>query len=143
AKARPGTASGERDQGEEPALTTPEPLHLPYDTLTVAGREVFETCVACSSVVAKGMEILGREMTGYVHASLEDGAAAARDLMTVHSLRDAIDVQADYARRTLERMVDETARLTELSLTLTSELVGPVQTRAVRSAQTLFGSFSR
>lgn len=109
-----------------------------YDDLAAVGKDNMETCLTCSGIMAKGVEGLSKELMKYAQASLEANLAVTSKLMGVKTVREAIDLQADYARDSLDHMVTEAATLTQMSVDLTNQVLDPLQTRINVTAQHLF-----
>ncbi len=111
-----------------------------FGDLATVGQENFEACVKCGTIVAKGVETLGNEVMTFTQANIEADLAAAKDIMTAKTLREAIDLQTDFAQARLERMTSETAKLGELSMRLASQAFEPFRSQFDANAWTVFRS---
>ncbi|MFQ5775031.1 MAG: phasin family protein [Kiloniellaceae bacterium] len=122
----------------EQVIKAPGGLFEGYDEIAALGKDTIEAYVNCGSIVARGVESLGKEVMDYAQCSLEANLAAAKNLMAVKTLREAIDLQADYTRESFDTMVAEAAKLTEMSVELANQLVGPIQARVNATTRSLF-----
>ena len=109
-----------------------------YDDLTDAGKNNIDAYIAFSTIVANGVESLSREVMDYAQTSLQANLAVAKSLMAVTSIEEAIDLQADHTRSSIDSMVGEAAKLTELSVELAHQAMEPIQARVSETAETLF-----
>ena len=111
-----------------------------FGDLAAVGQESFEACVKSGTIVAKGVETLGNEVMSFTQANIEADLAAARDIMSAKTLREAIDLQTDFAQARLERMTSETAKLGELYMRLASQAFEPFRSRFDTNTWTVFRS---
>jgi phasin family protein len=108
-----------------------------YDDLAVLGKDTFDALVLTNTIMAKGMEVFGKEVLAYTQASMEDNVAQTKALMGVKSLKELVDLQNDFARARFDRAVAETAKLTDLSVQTANEAMGPLQKRVDVTVETL------
>ncbi len=111
--------------------------------LASVGQENFEACVKSGTIAAKGAETLGNEVMTFTQASIEADLAAAKDIMTAKSFREALDLQTSFAQARLQRMTSETAKLGELSMRLASQAMEPLRSRFDANAWTIFRPLGR
>lgn len=113
-----------------------------YDDLAVVGKDNIDACLKSGTILAKGMEALGNEVVKYTQTSIEKNMAAAKTMMGARTLREAVDLQTNYARESFDSMVAETAKLTGLSVELANQALEPLQSRANKTAEKLFKPLS-
>ena len=109
-----------------------------YEDLTTAGKSNIDAYIAFSTIVANGMESLGKEVMDYAQSSLQANFAVAKGLMAAKTIEEAIDLHTDHTRSSLDSIVDEAAKLTELSVELAHQAMEPIQARVSETAETLF-----
>ena len=61
----------------------------------------------------------------------------AKALMGCKTLRDVIDLQADFARSNFDALVAEGTKLSETSFKLTNEAIAPIQARVTVAVEKL------
>jgi phasin family protein len=106
-----------------------------YDELAVLGQGNFDALVQLNSVVAKGMETIGKEVMAFAQRSVEENMAQARALIGARDLQEFVDLQNDFAKLRLEETLAETAKLTELSTKVANEAIEPLQKRVDAAVQ--------
>ena len=93
------------------------------------GRENFDAFVKASTIAAQGYGAIGQRWVDFARASLEKGIEASRAVATAKSVKDAVELQSDFARTALDRYVRETTKLSELGAKTTTEALAPIQKR--------------
>lgn len=114
-----------------------------YEDLAASGTETMDAYIKCSAVMARGVESLSKEVTNFAQASFEANLTATQRLMAAKTLREAMDLQADYTRDSFDSMVSEAAKLTEMSVDLASELMRPIQAQIDATTNCLFKPLAR
>lgn len=100
-----------------------------YGDFASAGKENIEAVVKSGAVMVKGMEILSHEIMAFAKASIEGNMAATKAVLGAKSVNEAVDLQAQFARRSFDQAMAESAKLTEMSIKMTNEAVAPIQAR--------------
>ena len=75
------------------------------------------------------MQDIGKQMAASAQASFEETVATFKALSSVKSLKDAFELQASFARSTMEKTLAESGRLTDASLKLTEQALAPITAR--------------
>lgn len=128
-----------QDQVEKTSIA----LARGYGGLTASGTDTMDAYVKCGTIVAKGMEALGKEVIKFAQASVEANLTATRNLMAAKTLREAMELQAGYSRDSFDSMVSEAARLTEMSVDLANEVMDPIQTSLNATAESVLRPLAR
>ncbi|MEZ5648618.1 MAG: phasin family protein [Alphaproteobacteria bacterium] len=100
------------------------------DQLASFNQGTVEALVQSSSIVAKGYETLGRAWLGLFQASLESSVGTAKQLFGCKTLREAVDLQNDFAKASFDTLVSETTKISETAVKVTNEALQPLQARA-------------
>ncbi len=98
-----------------------------YDEVASLGKESVDAYVASTSVLAKGIEAMSKELMGFTQSAVEANVANAKALFGAKTLREVIDLQSDFSRGRIDSLVSESAKLTELSLNLANDTFEPIQ----------------
>jgi len=106
-----------------------ENLFKGYDEVASFGKDSVDAYVESTSVFAKGVEAMGKELMGFTQSAVEANVANAKALFAATTLREVIDLQTGFSRSSFDSLVAESAKLTELSMALASETVEPLQLR--------------
>src|SRR3546814_845181 len=87
-----------------------------YDDLATFNKQNVDAFVQAGNIWAKGAEELGKAYFSFAQASAEKNAEAAKSLLAAKSLKDVVDVQADYARTSFDTLVAEGTRINEMTI---------------------------
>jgi len=88
-----------------------------------------EAMVKSGQIWAAGMQDIGKQMAATAQASFDETMATFKALTSVKSLKDAFDLQSNFARATLEKTLAESGKLTDASLKLTEQTLAPLTAR--------------
>jgi phasin family protein len=99
------------------------------------GQGNFEALVKSSQIVATGFQDLGKQIAANTQASLDEVVATTLTLSTVRSVKQALDLQATFARSNFERAVAQTGQLTEASFKLAEQAVEPLAARVTLAVE--------
>jgi phasin family protein len=88
-----------------------------------------EAFVKSSQIWVTGVQDLSKSFAAAAQASVEEGISAFKALTSVKSVKEAFDLQAAYARSTLEKSVAESGKLTDASFKLTEQALAPITAR--------------
>ena len=123
------------------APVTPRCVEAPMETpkstssehIAAFGREAFAAVVQSQTAVARGLEALSAEMAGLVLSGIDTAARTATDMLAVKTLSDAIEVNAEFTRSSLDAVVGGSAKLSELGARLAAEASQPILTQLGKS----------
>jgi phasin family protein len=88
-----------------------------------------EAMVKAGQVWAAGVQDISKQMAATAQASFEETMSTFKALSSVRSLKDAIELQASFARATMEKTLAESGRLTDASMKLTEQAMAPLTAR--------------
>lgn len=100
-----------------------------YDQFAEFNRETFDAMVVSGNVVAKGFEIVSKEVAAYAQKSAEANIAAAKRLSSVKNVQEAIDLQTSWAKESFDSFMAESAKLQDLSMKVANEAGAPINER--------------
>jgi phasin family protein len=106
-----------------------ETLFKRYDEAASFGKDNVDACVTCSTVFAKGVESMSKELMSLAQSTVEANVATTKALFGAKSVRELIDLQTEFSRSRFDSLVAESAKLTELSMALANETIEPIQAR--------------
>ena len=93
------------------------------------GRGNVEAMMKSGQIWATGLQDLGKQVAATAQAQFEGTVSAFRALAGAKSMKDALELQATFARSTFEKTLAESGRLTESSIKLTEQALAPVTAR--------------
>lgn len=88
-----------------------------------------EALVQSGQIWTAGMQDIGKQIAANAQASFDETMSTFKALTAVKSLKDAFDVQANFARASMEKALAESGRLTDASLKLAEQTVAPLTAR--------------
>lgn len=105
------------------------------DEVAAWNKGNLDALFAAGEIARKGTETMAGELAAFNQAALADAAAAAKDMIAVKSYPELVQKQTESARGAFDRMVAETARISEMSASLASEVSEPLQARWARVSE--------
>lgn len=109
-------------QGMEKAMKTTEEL-------VAFGQGNAEALVKSTQIWTAGMQDLSKQFAATAQASFEEAVATFKAMTSVKSLKDAMDLQASFARTAFEKSMAESSKLTDASFKLTEQALAPITAR--------------
>lgn len=100
-----------------------------YGEFAAFGKQNVDALVQSGTIVAKGMEELSRAMFGFAQASFEAGAATSKAMLGIRTLTELVSLQNEYARTSLDNVLNESVKLSELSVKVANEALEPISAR--------------
>lgn len=98
-----------------------------YDEFSSIGKENIDAFVKASTVLVKGFESLGKEVASFGQISIEKTVANTQALFGVKTLRDLVELQAEFAKQAFDSWVEQGTKLGELSVKVANEAFEPIQ----------------
>lgn len=99
------------------------------DDLASFNKDNVEAVVKSSSIFAKGYEDLSKSLMAYAQSAMDLGMATGKAMMTVKTVRELVDLQSEYAKASFDGLLAETAKLSEMSVKVTSDALEPINAR--------------
>jgi phasin family protein len=123
--------------GQEQMEKASSQLLKGYEELQSYGKDNISALMESGGIVARAAEDLGKEVAAYTQTSFEKSLAASKAMMAAKSLKEMVELQNDYAKSSFDAFIEETGKLRQLSLKLTTEAFAPLSARANAATQTL------
>lgn len=100
-----------------------------YDEVASLGQETVDAYVQSTTVFAKAVEVMGKELMNFAQNAAEANVANAQALFAAKTVQELIDLQTEISRSRYDSLMTESAKLTELSITLANDAAEPIQAR--------------
>jgi phasin family protein len=100
-----------------------------------AQRTAVETVVQAGKIYGEGLQSLATHAAEVNRVQFEDTMAHLRALTSVKSVKEAVDLQAKFARATASRALTETSAFVEDYLKVAGQALTPVTTRVREAAE--------
>ncbi|MER2534569.1 MAG: phasin family protein [Rhizobiaceae bacterium] len=91
------------------------------------GREFAETGMKSATAAADGAQAIAAHASDYAQKSVEMGVAALEKLAAAGSVEKALEIQADYVRRSYADMVAEATTVSGLYADMLKEACKPFE----------------
>ena len=99
------------------------------------GQGNLEALLKSGQIWASGMQDLSKQVAASAQASFDETMATFKAMTSVKSLKDAMDLQANLARATMEKTLAESGRLTDASFKLTEQAIAPITARVTLAVE--------
>lgn len=106
-----------------------EQLTKLYEELVAFNKENLEILVSVSNKAAENAQTLANEIGDFLRTRYEDGVAAAKAVQGAGSVKEAVDLNVEFAKTTLDSLVAEGTKLRDMLPELTKDVVEPLQAR--------------
>lgn len=93
------------------------------------GRENFDTFVRASTIAASGYGAIAQHWAEFAKATVQQSVETARAVMGTKNVKEAFELQSNFARSTFDRYVSEANKVSELGVRATTEALAPIQKR--------------
>lgn len=100
-----------------------------YGEIAEQSRGSVEAVMHSSARIARGLQEMGWEVARFSQDSMRTGLRIASDMMHCRSLEDVVEVQTHFVRETMDRALDQQARLLRLSRAAAEEAEQAISTR--------------
>jgi phasin family protein len=111
------------------ATLSPTPPFKGYDDVTAFGKANLDAFIQANQVFAKGIEELSKEVMSLTQVSLENAAAAAKAIFQAKSIKDVVELNADYTKTSFDKFVANSTKLSELGVKVATDALAPVTAR--------------
>jgi phasin family protein len=108
-----------------------------YEELADLGRENFAAVLRSNAALTEGLEAIGKEMIGYARHSFESVAETATALLGAKTFEDVVQLNTEFAKASMERLIERSQKLSEMSMKVANETLAPLGTRVEAAVQRL------
>jgi phasin family protein len=105
------------------------------EELVSFGQGNLEAVMKSSQIWTAGVQDISKQVAASAQASFDESLSTFKALTSVRSLKDALDLQTNYARSSLEKAVTETGRITDASLKLAEQAWAPITARVTLAVE--------
>jgi hypothetical protein len=111
-----------------PQLPPPAESQTPEE-IGQLGREAIAALAESQAAMARGLEAMSDEMAGLTRAGIDIAARSATEMLGVKTFSDAFEVNALFARKSFDSLLDGSAKLSGLGVKLAAEASRPILTQ--------------
>ncbi|MGH6662722.1 MAG: phasin family protein [Rhodospirillales bacterium] len=100
-----------------------------YEDIVSFGKDNVDAVVKTNAILVKGMQDIHNVLFGIAQAQLEGQVAATKKLLGCKTFKDVMEAQADLARISYAKALDDSRKITDLSVKLAEEATQPITKR--------------
>ncbi len=123
------TARAAMEKGMEQATKTAEGFFKAAEEAAEFGRGNIEAFTKATQTLTVGFQDLGKQYFAVSQALTDHALESAKALAAVKSLKEAADIQAAFAKASLERTMSEATKLQEAAYRLAEQASAPLAAR--------------
>jgi len=123
-----------REQIEKASQTA----YKSFEEMSKLQKDNWDAMVAASQIWAKGAEVIGKAWMGLAQETLETAATTAKAMVGVKTLREAVDLQADFAKGNFDKFVAESTKMSETVVKVANDAMEPITARVNVSVEKIF-----
>ncbi|MBL8697724.1 MAG: phasin family protein [Alphaproteobacteria bacterium] len=123
-----------REQLEKASQTA----YKSYEELSKLQKDNWDAVVAASQIWVKGAESVSKAWVSFAQESMENAATTAKAMVGVKSLREAVDLQTDFAKGNFDKFVAESTKLSEAVVKVANDAMEPITARVNVTVEKLF-----
>jgi len=112
-------------------------LFAGYEQMADLGRENFAALLRANAALTEGLEAIGKEVILYARRSFEQAAETATALLGAKTFEDVFQLNSEFAQLNLERLIERSAKLSEMGVKVANEALAPLGGRVEATIQTL------
>src|SRR5918996_2933787 len=106
-----------------------------YEELSTLGRDNMESMARASQAMLKGASDLNSLWASYWNEQLNTGVEAMRSLAECRGWDEAVTVQNEFARTSLDQVCSGAVRSAEVTVEMLTSSLGPLQETARKAAE--------
>lgn len=94
------------------------------------GSDPIAAAVKSNAALSAGLEAIGQEVALYARVAFENAGETARGLLGARTFEDVLRLQTAFAKRSVDGLIERTAKLSQLGCALFGASVGAWTDRA-------------
>lgn len=102
-------------EGVSEAASALDAASKSYGDIAEQSRGNMEAALHSSTRIARGLQEMGWEVARFSQDTLRSGLRVASNMMHCRSLEDVVEVQSHFVQESMDRVLDQQARLLRLS----------------------------
>ena len=106
-----------------------------FDDVTAIQKGYLEALVSASTSMAKGYETIARQMLAFNQKAAETGMAGAKALAGCKTVQEAVELQGDLARKSLDQWLNESTKISELTVKVANEAMTPINAKVTDAVE--------
>ena len=127
-EAAPAAAASAADFIGASAWGSAAPLFsaLSFEEFADLSRENFAALTKSNLALAEGWNAMTEELLGYARTTLASASQTATALLTARTLDEVIQLNSELARASVESLLQQSSKLSEMGVTCANEALAPL-----------------
>jgi phasin family protein len=100
------------------------------------GQANLEAFVKSGQIWSAGMQELTKQIATSAKASFDESVSTFKAISTAKSVKEAMDLQSNFAKAAIEKAMAESNKLTDASIKLTEQTLAPITARVTVAVET-------
>ena len=106
------------------------------EKVTQFGKGNLEAVMKSSQILTSGLTDMSRLMAESARTGFEDAMSVFKAMTSAKSVKEALELQSNFARSRMEKVVSESGQLTEHTLKLAEQALAPISARVNVAVET-------
>ena len=98
-----------------------------YEDFAVLGQASVDVMVKATSIFTKGAEDITKAYFAFAKITADSNVEATKAVLGAKTIKDAVEVQSDYAKQSFDKFVAEGTKISELSVKVANETFEPIK----------------
>jgi len=112
-----------------PMSLTPTPTFKGYEEIAAFGKANIDAIIQANTVFSKGLEAISKEFIALTQAHMESSAAAAKAIFAAKTLKDVVELNAEFHKANFDKLVANSTKLGELGTKVATDAFAPISAR--------------
>ena len=108
---------------------TPTPTFKGYEEIAAFGKANIDAMIQANTVFSKGLEAISKEFIALTQAHMESSAAAAKAIFAAKTLKDVVELNAEFHKANFDKLVANSTKLGELGTKVATDAFAPIGAR--------------
>ena len=108
---------------------TATPTFTGYEEIAAFGKANIDALIQANTVFTKGVEAISKEFIALTQAQLESNAAAAKAIFSAKTLKDVVELKAQFTKANFDKLVANSTKLGELGTKVATDTFAPISAR--------------
>lgn len=100
-----------------------------YEDVVEFSRQNLDAMVKSGLVVARGLQDINKTLLTLAQEQVEETVAAGKALIGVKTLREVVDIQSGLIKGSVDKLVAESNKISEVGSKLVEEAIAPINAR--------------
>ena len=108
-----------------------------YDEAAEINKSNMDAMTVAANIWSKGVEELGKAYFAFTQNNIDAAVSASKAMMAVKTVNEAVELQSDLTRNSVDQLVAESSKLSELTYKVTNDALAPIQSHMNESFEKL------